>query len=266
MMCFVYAGEMPPNLDKMADDLLAAADMVRRVGVKLNVVLASELLKYSGFALWSSVSVSSFVSGVFIVSHYAVWPHPPVTDSLMQGLFQLSNPISELESLQALRKLIPEPCRLLLIKQPWPAITGDPLAFIINRQGGHYRMFPTGLAVMRPVEPRNDGVELIRKERNRARDIQSLRGMLLTRTLRGLQQQGEGKMFTFEKVYFGFLLEKLYQVSMNWTLTDFTETVILNHMLALDHDPVSTSRIMKFDKTVWCSEDEKCSSVFINTI
>lgn len=32
MMCFIYTGKAP-NLDKMADDLLAAADKVQRVGV-----------------------------------------------------------------------------------------------------------------------------------------------------------------------------------------------------------------------------------------
>lgn len=32
MMCFIYTGKAP-NLDKMADDLLAAADMVQRVCV-----------------------------------------------------------------------------------------------------------------------------------------------------------------------------------------------------------------------------------------
>lgn len=32
MMCFIYTGKAP-NLDKMADDLLAAADKVQRAGV-----------------------------------------------------------------------------------------------------------------------------------------------------------------------------------------------------------------------------------------
>lgn len=40
MMCFIYTGKAP-NLDKMADDLLAAADKVQRVCVSLHLLLCT---------------------------------------------------------------------------------------------------------------------------------------------------------------------------------------------------------------------------------
>lgn len=43
MICFIYTGKAP-NLDKMADDLLAAADRVQRVGVDVCVCVWVHLL------------------------------------------------------------------------------------------------------------------------------------------------------------------------------------------------------------------------------
>lgn len=41
-MCFIYTGKAP-NLDKMADDLLAAADKLQRVGVDVRAPVTSHL-------------------------------------------------------------------------------------------------------------------------------------------------------------------------------------------------------------------------------
>ncbi len=42
------------------------------------------------FWILSGMCVSFFILDIFIISHYAVWPHPLVTDSLMHRLFQLA--------------------------------------------------------------------------------------------------------------------------------------------------------------------------------
>ena len=46
MMCFIYTGKAP-NLDKMADDLLAAADKVQRACLRVDVRAPVSVYIYS---------------------------------------------------------------------------------------------------------------------------------------------------------------------------------------------------------------------------